>query len=252
MLESVRKGSDEPPSLQVYRMLAAEIAGGGLAPGSRLPAERDLSTRIGVSRATLRVALRALHEDGVLAPTQGRGWHVVPPGVVEEGEEQPLSFTAMAAARGLRASAEVLRQDIRPATIEEADELHIAPGSSIFRLDRLRKLDDVPVAIATARLPAGLVEPVADLDFTTQSLYAALREHCGIRPVRSDYLLQAQEVAGSDAQLLDLDEGSAVLVGTYTCFDHEDRAFEIGRVTYRGDRYRFRTVLRSRRGTTSS
>lgn len=249
MLESVRKGSDEPPSLQVYRMLAAEISGGGLTPGSRLPAERDLSTQIGVSRATLRVALRALHEDGLLEPSQGRGWHVVPPGVVEEGEEQPLSFTEMAAARGLHPSAEVLTQDTRPATIEEADDLHIAPGSSIFCLDRLRKLDDVPVAIATARLPVAVVEPIVGLDFGTQSLYAALREQCGIHAARSDYLLQAQDVAGTEAQLLDLDEGSAVLVGTYTCYDQQDRAFEVGRITYRGDRYRFRTVLRNRRPT---
>lgn len=247
MLENVRRGG-EPPSLQVYRMLATRISSGALKPGSRLPAERELSTTVGVSRATLRVALNALHEDGLLEPTHGSGWHVVPPSVLEEGQEPPLSFTETAAARGLHASAQVLRQEIAPATIEEAETLGIAPGSNVFHLDRLRLLDEVPVALATECLPAALVEPIVAVDFSTRSLYAALREDCGINPVRADYALQAQDVTAPDAALLGLEESNAVLVGDYTCFDDQDRAFEIGRITYRGDRYRFRTVLRNRRG----
>lgn len=252
MLGSVRKGVDEPPSLQVYRIIAGAISRGTLGPGTQLPPERELSSRVGVSRATLRVALRALHDDGILAPTQGRGWHVIAPGVVEEGQEPPLSFTEMAAGRGLSASADVLYQGTRPGTIEEADDLGIAPGSEVFCLDRLRKLDGVPVALASTCMPVAIVEPVVSLDYTSRSLYAALREHCGINPVRSEYVLHAQGVAGADADLLGLEEGKAVLVGHYKCFDDNERAFEIGRITYRGDRYRFKTVFRTRRGPTPS
>jgi DNA-binding GntR family transcriptional regulator len=248
VLGSVRKDTDEPPSLQVYRMLASAISRRAFGPGNRLPSERELSSRVGVSRATLRVALRALHDDGLLEPAHGKGWHVVNPDVVEEeGLEPPLSFTEMAAARGLTSSADVLYQDVRPGTIEEAEELGIAPGSPVFCLDRLRRLDKVPVAIASVCMPAALVEPVADLDYSEQSLYAALRERCGIRPVRSDYVLQAQGASRADAELLELEAGKPVLVGDYKCFDDQDRAFEIGRITYRGDRYRFRTVLRTQR-----
>ena len=156
----------------------------------------------------------------------------------------------MATARGLLASAEVIYQGTRPGTIEEAEDLGIAPGSDIFCLDRLRKLDDVPVALASARLPAALVGPVVSADFTSGSLYAALRESCGINPVRADYTLQARGAAPGDADLLGMKQGDAVLVGTYTCFDDHDRAFEIGHITYRGDRYRFRTVLRQPRSKT--
>lgn len=247
MFEAVRKGTEEPPSLQVYRMIAGAISRGALAPGGRLPSERELSTRVGVSRATLRVALRALSDDGLVQPTQGHGWHVAAADVVEEGLETPLSFTEMAATRGLTASADVLYQDTRPGTIEEAEELGIAPGSTVFCLDRLRRLDGVPVAIASLCMPLGLVRPVVELDFSGRSVYAALREFCGIDPTRSDYALQARGVTESEAELLDLEEGKAVLVGDYKCYDDQDRAFEIGRITYRGDRYRFRTVVRNGR-----
>lgn len=250
MLGKVRRGVDEPPSLQVYRMIAGAISRGTVDPGSRLPPERELSSRVGVSRATLRVALRALHADGLLEPAQGRGWHVVTaPGVVEEHDETPLSFTDMAAARGLRSSARVLRQETRPATIEEAEALGIAPGAGIFCLDRLRRLDEVPVALGSACLPVRVVEPVISLDYTAGSLYAALRERCGITPVRVEYVLEARAATGAEVELLELREGDAVLIGHNKCFDDTGRVFEIGKITYRGDRYRFRTVLRNQRST---
>ncbi|GAA2756467.1 GntR family transcriptional regulator [Actinopolymorpha rutila] len=247
ILKGVRKDSDEPPSMQVYRMFVGAISDGTLRPGAQLPPERELSTQVGVSRATLRVALRALRDDGVLQPTQGRGWHVVTPSVVEEGHEPPLSFTEIAALRGLTASAEVLNQSTRPATLEEAEDLGIAPGSEVFSLDRLRKLDDVPVAVASALLPVALVREALDADYSTRSLYATLRESCGITPTRSEYMLQARGAEPGEAAQLGLAPGEAVLVGAYTCFDDNDRAFEVGRITYRGDRYRFRTVLRDGR-----
>ncbi|HEY8456764.1 MAG TPA: GntR family transcriptional regulator [Actinopolymorphaceae bacterium] len=248
MLENVRKSGDGPPSLQVYRTIAAAIASGTFPPGSRLPSERELSSSLAVSRATLRVALRALYDDGLLEPTHGSGWHVIaPPSVVEEGQEPPLSFTEMAASRGLRASAEVLHQGTRPSTLDEAEVLGIAPGSELFCLDRLRKLDDMPVALASACLPAAAVAAAIHLDYRTRSLYATLREACGIRPARADYVLSARGATAEEARRLDMAEGAAVLVGKYTCFDDQDRPFELGHIIYRGDRYRFRTVLRDRR-----
>lgn len=247
MFGRVHKGNAEPPALQAYRIVARAISGSGSGAGSRLPSERELSEQVGVSRATLRVALRALHDDGLIEPTQGRGWHVTASGVVEEGDNQALSFTEMAAARGLHASSQVLDQQTRAATIEEAEELGVAPGSDVFCLDRLRKLDDVPVAVARARMPVGQVAAATSLDFANGSLYAALREHCDIQPVRASYVLQAVGASAQDAKLLGLREGEPVLIGEYACFDQTDRVFEIGQITYRGDRYRFRTALRDPR-----
>ncbi len=250
MFGTVQRANDEPPALQVYRIVAGAISRGAYGAGSRLPPERELSTRVRVSRATLRVALRALQDDGLIEPAPGRGWHVTAAGVLEEGAEaMPLSFTEMAAARRLRASAEVLEQRTRTATIEEAEDLGVAPGSDVFCLDRLRKLDDVPIALASARLPVALTAAVVSLDYTSGSLYAALRERCDIHPMRASYVLQAKGATNEVAELLGMAAGEAVLIGAYKCFDHLDRTFEVGRITYRGDRYRFRANLRDPRAS---
>ncbi len=66
-------------SAQVAGRLAASILDGGLQSGEQLPPERDLMTRFGVSRATLREALRILAEHQVLEARPGVGWFVRAP-----------------------------------------------------------------------------------------------------------------------------------------------------------------------------
>lgn len=58
---------------QVARRLAADIAAGRLAPGERLPSERDLARRLGVGRASVREALAALQNQGLLETRPGSG-----------------------------------------------------------------------------------------------------------------------------------------------------------------------------------
>lgn len=68
------------------------IAKGELRPGDRLPAERDLSTQLGVSRPTIRAGLRALSAMGVIQSRHGSGTYI-PDGPPTLGSE-PLRFLA--------------------------------------------------------------------------------------------------------------------------------------------------------------
>jgi molybdopterin/thiamine biosynthesis adenylyltransferase/DNA-binding transcriptional regulator YhcF (GntR family) len=65
---------------QVAGRLAASILDGGLQSGEQLPPERELMTRFGVSRATLREALRMLADHQLLEARPGVGWFVRDPG----------------------------------------------------------------------------------------------------------------------------------------------------------------------------
>ena len=246
MLESiapVRKDTDEPPTLQAYRALVRVIREGGAAPGSRMPPERDLAAQLAVSRVTVRHALNALQHEGFLRATQGSGWYVAE-GVVEESHDELTSFTEIARSRGLRPTSRVLVQLVRPATLEEADQLRIAPGANLFHLERLRLLDDLPVALSVSLIPMSVGQALVDLDFTERSLYEALRDVSGTTPWRADYVIQARGATLEEAEWLDLPEGAPVLQGSDVTVDAIGRPLELGRVVYRGDRYRFRTTLR--------
>lgn len=238
---AITKGGSEPLYAQVSRWLAGEIASGALHPGERLPSERSLCERLKVSRVTLRRALAALVEDGLLEVSASRGWFVSS-GPVGEPPNALLSFTAMGAARGLTASSKVIATEVRPATLDEAEILEVAPGAEVFDLERVRMLDGIPVALDSSRVPIAVAPGLSDIDFANHSLYASLEER-GVIPSRASYAVEAMAADDRQAVLLEIGPGEPMLVAIQMTFDQHGRPIELGRIAYRGDRYRFRATL---------
>jgi DNA-binding GntR family transcriptional regulator len=244
-LQSVEWESADPLYVQVQRAITDEIARGTYRPGDRLPTERALCDRFSVSRVTLRRALRALAEDGILNPSQGRGWFVAT-GPLSEPPNALLSFTEMAAALGLVASARIVHAGVRPATIDEAEALRIAPGADLFHIQRVRLLDGVPIAVDESRVPLNVAPSLPDEDLTTGSLYATLARH-GVEPIWAEFTVLAEQADPRCSRLLGLEAGEPLLVARQTTYDAHDRPIELGHMRYRGDRYRFRATLARRR-----
>jgi DNA-binding GntR family transcriptional regulator len=231
----------EPLYLQVSRAIAADISAGRLRPGARLPSERRLCANLGISRVTARRALRELVEEGLVEASAGRGWFVAS-GPVGEPPNRLVSFSAMGRSRGLEPSARVLAAGVRPATLDEADDLEIAPGAELFELERLRLLDGLPVAVDRSRVATGRCPGLLELDFATASLYESV-EACGIVATNADISIEAAPAGARHARLLDVERGAPLLVATQVTYDQERRPFELGHIVYRGDRYRFRARL---------
>lgn len=229
------------------QVLEAEVRATGT--GLRLPSEAHLRHRFGVSRETLRAALTKLAERGLVHPQAGRGWFTgarpgPAPQPVSEAPGALESFTDMAARLGLRAGAKVLGLTYRTGTWEEARRLRIAPGAGVLSLRRLRTLDGVPVAVDRSVVPAAMLPQVTPRDVEDRSLHALFRSS-GRSPSSAEYEVQAAGCPAEDAPSLGLHLGEPVLTTEQVCLDEHDVPIEWGRMTYRGDRYRFRTVLRA-------
>jgi GntR family transcriptional regulator len=229
-------------STQAYEQLSRDLTVGRYAPGSRLPGERDLAGQLGVSRATLRLALSRLESEGTLQRSAQRGWFV-PTQVLGEPPSTLQSFTEMARARGLRPTARVIRQEVRPATIEEAEKLRIAPAAPVIEVDRLRGMDGTPVCFDVVVLPEAKAAALLTADLTDVSLYDELRRHCDIEVHRSAYTLMASSADGELARLLGITAGAPVLVGDEVAYTQDGTPVLIGHNKYRGDAYRFEADL---------
>jgi GntR family transcriptional regulator len=229
-------------AVEAYRILLDVLASGVFAPGTRLPGERTLSAQLGVSRATLRHVLGALGDAGRLQPSPYRGWFVADRKFVHE-PNQLRGFTEAADDQGLKATAEILRNEISPALLAEAGALGLEDAAPVLQLQRLRRLDGVPISVEYSCLAAARVPGLQNLDLSDSSLYDLLRDKYSIVATRCDYELQAESATEPVSTLLDLPEGSPVLVGYQMTYDQNEQCFDVGRQIYRGDAYRFKASL---------
>lgn len=226
---------------RVQEELAEEIERGRRPPGSRLPPERALAEHFGVSRVTLRHALEELARVGVVTRL-GTGWAVVsatlgePPNVL-------MSFSEMAASRGLTPGGRVLGRETRAATIDEAEALGLAPGAPLLELERLRSMDGVPILIDRTRVPLAVAPGLDEVDLASGSLYEVLEGRYGIRPTRARFTVEAIAADARRARLLELESGQPLLRCLQQTEDETGRSIELCEMVYRGDRYRFRATL---------
>jgi GntR family transcriptional regulator len=153
-----------------------------------------------------------------------------------------MGFSEMARARGLKPQSRVLKAQTRSATLDEAERLGIAPGAKLFDVERIRLLDDVPVAHERSRVVFDLAPDIARADFETASLYDELRKY-GVVAHSADYVLQAAAADDREAELLDVVIGAPLLIATATAHMQTGKAMELSHSIFRSDRYRFRTTL---------
>jgi GntR family transcriptional regulator len=231
--------SPEPLWQQAARAITREIAELKLSAGSRLPPERELLERLAISRVTLRRALQSLVNSGALVSSHGRGWYVA----TEAHQEFPQtleSFSETAARLGLAPSSDVLRAQQAAATLDEAELLSIAPGSAVFHLDRVRRLDGVPVAVDTSYFPMLRGLDLSGVDFSNASLFRLLTD-AGVDLARADSTVEAQGADFELARHLEIEVGMPILAMKQLIEDSSGRPLLCSTIRYAGDRYRLRT-----------
>lgn len=168
----------KPLYMQLYSTLKDDIENGVYKAGERIPTELELSEKYGVSRITLRNALERLTRDNYLVRYRGRGTFVKSI-KYERPISENLGFTEMCRRLGRKPGAKTIKSVIEDATKEDIHELQVPEGSSIFTLERIRYMDDVPVSLEIGRYTDRYTF-LMDEDLNTHSLYQLLRDKYGI------------------------------------------------------------------------
>ena len=128
--------------------------------GDRLPSEPDLAKQLGVSRATLREAMRTFETQGLIRRRQGAGTFVVGQvPIIDAGLELLESFGTMAERLGLEVSVTDLHVESIPADKEYATVLNVSPSSKLTRVRRVMCEERRPVAYLVDVLPDEVLKP---------------------------------------------------------------------------------------------
>lgn len=237
----IRTDYPDPLWIQAVDSLRDQVTSGALRAGMRLPPERELCQRLGISRVTLRKALSRLVEEGVVRSSHGRGWYIAG-GERNEWPNSLESFSETAARMGLVPSSLVLEASSTPASIDDAETLAIAPGTSVFRLGRVRMLNDVPIAIDSSLIPFSLIPAVDAVDFRTESLYETL-VGAGLELAHAETTIEARPATDDVAQHLGVRVGEPTLVMHQLVRTRSERPILASTIRYAGDRYRLRTYF---------
>ena len=233
----VRLGrADAPAHASIEEGLAEAISAGELTPGERLPSERELAGRLGVSRMTLRQALGSLERRGLMVRRVGRrgGTFVAEP-KIERDLTALAGLTAQLRRQGHRAGARVISAEEGPAGIRTARALGVDPGGTVYRVTRLRLSDDEPLALERSMFPASLF-PGLLAEPLDGSLYELLADRYGHDPVRATESLEPVVATADVAKVLGVKAGAPLLLVERTAFDVAGAPVEYARDLFRGDR----------------
>ena len=231
----------EPLWHQAEMSLRALIEAGEWGAGSQIPNEDRLGEMLGISRITLRHALRNLEEAGLLRREHGRGTFVRSATVVA-GVRGLTNFTEEMKSLALTASTQLVEAHRIAATSEIADALEIAMGDTVVQLKRLRLGNTLPIGIQTSHLPEARVPGLFDDAANVQSLYRRLDEHCGIKPIKAKEAYRVGRVAEADAELIQLATNTPAFEVERIAYDSRG-PFEYTLSTMRADRYEIRSTL---------
>jgi len=240
---TIDQTSDEPLFLQVKDALSTWInkglRNGTLSPGDRVPSERDLSTKLDVSGITVKRALNELEQDGLVQRIQGRGSFIARPRKILLGLERLYSLTTVAQERGMTPTRKCLELSSIPATENIANQLQVEIGEPVAKLIRLRLVDAIPLAVDTSYMPLAHFPGILDIDFDEHSLYDVMTNTYNTEPIRAREYLEPTLINKTEAELLEIQEGSPAMLLARLAYGTDDTPLEFNKSIVRGDMCRF-------------
>ena len=240
-LDGVRldHGSPVPLYHQAAQALEAAIEDGRIARGSKLEGEVELATRLGISRPTMRAALKQLVDKGLLVRRRGIGTMVAPRPVRRSVALTSLFDDLKEAGREPRTR--LLSLERVPCPPDVAEHLGLEPGAPVVRFDRLRVAGVDPIALMHNVVPEGLVE-IREEDLERTGLYELFRSG-GVAPNVATQRVGARKAGAEEAELLEMGLGDPVLTMTRIAYDANGRPIEYGSHSYPAESYWFEMML---------
>lgn len=237
---NAQKAVERRSGVALWRQIADEIrrgiGAGALAIDGQLPPETALAERFGVNRHTVRSAIAALVQEGVLRAEQGRGTFVE--------TRRRLSYPIAARTRfstGLEGQASDRRGHLLDHATESASErvaagLGLNVGAPVLRLESLGEADGRPVSRATSWVDALRFAGLPDVFEQTRSFTASFRSFGVADYFRRSTLVSARHADADDLVDLKLSPGAIVLVTVAVNVDTEGRPIQFSETRFAADR----------------
>jgi len=235
------QNSSVPLYLQLEERILQLIATHSYDGGEPLPAETDICSALGLSRATVRRCFQDLVDQGRVTRRRGQGTFVSRSSG-ERGVDVALNFSARMKAKGKEPTSRLVSFRRAHASSGVARQLRLPEGEDVWEIRRLRLSDDEPMELNTAYVAIATCPGLSKKDLEG-SLYAHLAERSGILPASAEEYIDAVALDAAEARLLGQRAGMPAFRTLRTTVDASGRPFEVAVIVSRSDRTRLHVVM---------
>jgi GntR family transcriptional regulator len=230
----------------ICNQLEAEIHNGTYPTGTLLPTENELMNLHQVSRTTIRRAVGLLQEAGYVKVQQGRGTEVLKQKIFSEPygfhKDRPVvGVTSRTLPEG-EATTQGATVEIIPAEIQVAKLLSIEAGAEVYRIQRVKLINDTVFGYVISYVPCHLFENLSVYSGQIFSLYQCLEDHYGYHLTHAEETVTAELSKFLESKLLNIPVGSPVLVFKRTAY-REREIFEYSVSYFRPDMYQMVVLM---------
>ncbi len=221
---------------QIADAIRADITSGKYIFGQKLPAEMKLAEYFGVNRHTVRSAISALVQEGVLNAEQGRGTFVANTKKLSYQIGPRTRFSQSLKEQASSVSGKLINKAIEPADSEIAPELKLKIGTPVIHIDTLHYVDGQPVSHSSAWFPADRFPNIASDYEKTSSVTKALLA-AGVEDYfRFSTTISARHADNSDLNFLNLTPGAIVITTRAVNVDSEGTPIQYSNTRFASDR----------------
>lgn len=220
---------------QIAERLERDIVAGNRQPGERLPTEHQIAEDFGVNRHTVRRAVAALAEQGLVRIEQGRGTFVQE-SVIDYRVKKRTRFSENVLGDKKEPSGTVLRIAEEPADDAVAKALEIRKGTLVYVLERVGEASGRPISVASHYFPKARFPTLPEMLGETGSITIAM-ERLGVGDyTRKITKVTARVARAADARLLQQAPNKPILMTEGVNVDSSGRPVEYSVARWASDR----------------
>ncbi len=229
--------------LQVIDRLKQDIEQGVYKEKEKLPSEFDLAKQLGVSRATLREALRILEEENVIIRRHGVGTFVNSKPLFTSGIEQLNSVTDMIKQVGMKPGTIFLKSTKQEPTEEDIRRFSCSTTEEMVVMERVRTANGEPVVYCIDKVPAYILPET--FSHKEESIFHILDEEANRKITYAVAQIVPLGYHEKISPILECDPETALLVLKQMHYDEQDEPVLLSVNYFKADKFHFH-VLRKR------
>jgi GntR family transcriptional regulator len=225
---------------QTVLAIQEAINHGKFPPGSQLPPEMELLQMMGISRTTLREALRILEEQRFIRKRRGLGTFVMERAIVKD-MSQNFGITEMISQAGYTPGTRDFKIHIEEASKSLAERLGIPEAARTVVIERVRTANNIPIVWTRDIMPQDLLGSwtPATADLEGVSLYECLERFASIRIVSGIASFSPVQANREIAEKLSIPRTSLLLLIEQVDHDQQERPILYSAEYHLTDKFNF-------------